>query len=470
MKRHMVRHFKTKHQSLYVKVQPLIKRKTDIVRPVLRTSSFWVKKYCTNMGNSQYQCDICQKILKMPRAHGNMKRHIKLKHPEIYEMENQLMLIDSEPTSINVKDNSDFNVEEVLLEQDEVLEEAEEYLEEYDIEESNVESKSMPEIDAIEDPSPEEIAYQNVDDLDTESDTNDFGDIDYLSEKDPDYESKVKWLAQRIVPGKRKTKACTWNFFNIVEENHIYSCIFCQKDVAIVPFSSSNLKRHLRINHKRAFNIIAKYGPEFRNKNANSLKKFIESGKPADDFTKSFEKSYFETQADNKFKCKSCEEIIELQEQDSVMLFKHIYEKHSDEVISHIKDNVDDDEEFSVLFVKKKDLQVLGTDHATEAAIPRLRYARGKAGLVSVAPINEPEYFFIPTARGTQLLMVNGHTFSQNNHARNMYYCSKRSAKCCKSSVRLNDEGRIVSIKEDHTHPPPKYAVTDDGTYLKISS
>lgn len=42
-----------------------------------------------------------------------------------------------------------------------------------------------------------------------------------------------------------------------------------------------------------------------------------------------------------------------------MVLFKHIHDKHGDEVISRLKDNVDEDEEFSVLFVRKKDLELL---------------------------------------------------------------------------------------------------------------
>lgn len=74
---------------------------------------------------------------------------------------------------------------------------------------------------------------------------------------------------------------------------------------------------------------------------------------------------------------------------------------------------------------------------------------------------------FIETVRGTKLLMVNGYTFSQNNRAKKFYYCSKRKYSCM-SSVKFDDNGAIVSVTENHTHPPPVYKKLENGLYVLI--
>ncbi|XP_048007073.1 uncharacterized protein LOC125242337 isoform X2 [Leguminivora glycinivorella] len=75
-------------------------------------------------------------------------------------------------------------------------------------------------------------------------------------------------------------------------------------------------------------------------------------------------------------------------------------------------------------------------------------------------------YQMITTQRGT-LLMLNEHTYSYNLRARK-YYCSRSISLKCKSSVKLDENGYIVSLKEEHNHPPPKYTVLPSGMYLKI--
>lgn len=74
------------------------------------------------------------------------------------------------------------------------------------------------------------------------------------------------------------------------------------------------------------------------------------------------------------------------------------------------------------------------------------------------------EYNFIPTARGKQLLMVNGFTYSQYRETGN-FYCSKKDVGC-RAKVKLCSDGRIT-VGNTHTHEPPKYAVVS-GRYVKL--
>lgn len=64
--------------------------------------------------------------------------------------------------------------------------------------------------------------------------------------------------------------------------------------------------------------------------------------------------------------------------------------------------------------------------------------------------------------------MVNGFTFWQSSRYKTNYYCS-RSYYGCKSKAKLNSEGFMISLKEDHNHPPPTYVVGDSGLYYKVS-
>lgn len=78
-------------------------------------------------------------------------------------------------------------------------------------------------------------------------------------------------------------------------------------------------------------------------------------------------------------------------------------------------------------------------------------------------------YKFIQTIRGNTLLMVNGYTYTENNRAKNTYYCS-RKYKSCKSSVKLDENGRLTSIRMEHNHCPPVYRSTQNGLYVKFST
>ncbi|CAH2085759.1 unnamed protein product [Euphydryas editha] len=81
----------------------------------------------------------------------------------------------------------------------------------------------------------------------------------------------------------------------------------------------------------------------------------------------------------------------------------------------------------------------------------------------------EITYQFLKTRQGGNLLMVNGYTYSQRSCTMN-YYCSKKD-KGCKVGVKLDINGRLTFKNlYVHNHPPPKYHITETGSYVKLSS
>lgn len=63
--------------------------------------------------------------------------------------------------------------------------------------------------------------------------------------------------------------------------------------------------------------------------------------------------------------------------------------------------------------------------------------------------------------------MYNGYTYKRTSKRNPLYYCSKRKFGC-KASVKLNENGDIGQVFEDHGHDPPQYLVTADGEYVKV--
>ncbi|XP_035440602.2 uncharacterized protein LOC118269559 [Spodoptera frugiperda] len=81
--------------------------------------------------------------------------------------------------------------------------------------------------------------------------------------------------------------------------------------------------------------------------------------------------------------------------------------------------------------------------------------------------ITDPRVKFIETVRGARLMMLNGFTFSQKNHKKRWFYCSRKTNKC-KSRIRLNDDGTIMCAPVGHNHPPPVFKEMSDGRFYKV--
>lgn len=46
--------------------------------------------------------------------------------------------------------------------------------------------------------------------------------------------------------------------------------------------------------------------------------------------------------------------------------------------------------------------------------------------------------------------------------------CCCHSSKNCSAFLVLNNQGKILRHKCDHTHSPPEFMVTSDGTYVRL--
>lgn len=181
-------------------------------------------KYCIEVGENQFQCVMCNNVLNMPKAHGNLKRHIKFKHPKVFERETKESLksfwkqfginSEAEAQKIIKESEEDIEVEEVAIGEAE-------YLEEYMVDETATVVQSDPENEKnteegepMEGESGERVSKKNYD---TNTDESlivsevhavdkivDFGNLEFVSEDDAKFEEKIKWLADRAIPGKSK--------------------------------------------------------------------------------------------------------------------------------------------------------------------------------------------------------------------------------------------------------------------------
>ncbi|XP_013161555.1 PREDICTED: uncharacterized protein LOC106113372 [Papilio xuthus] len=358
----MVRHFKLKHQFDFVKTETIKRKKSCWTR---NKPSPWTK-YSIEVGKNKFKCVMCSYILNMPKAHGNLKRHIKFKHPRIYEKETKENLkallkqlgVNSEMEALKIaKDNEELieqagNLEK-HIDEDIVAVNTTAIVTSDSIKEMNPMNKSDSEkkhlISGInENPIVQEITYRD-------NKIEKFGNFEYVNEDDEKFEEKIKWLADRAVPGRRYFKTRIWNFFNEIKKNHLYECKICRRKLAGWTGSSSNLKRHLALKHAKAFEIISN-SPNYTKISQGTidkLEKCIIASK-----VKTLDTSYFVNRGDNNYKCKVCDEMIYSDVPNSMMLFKHINEKHTEEIVGHIEKADSDDPEIRVVFLKKKDLSV----------------------------------------------------------------------------------------------------------------
>lgn len=132
----------------------------------------WAKKYCNKIGDRKYQCEICDTILSLPNGlFGNMKRHIRSKHPYVYEQEmNKLVSMGIETIDTPVSETDEYSE---------------------DVKQTAI-TKSQ---ETDHDDSAQEEA-------DSESEQVDSGTV--LNEDDPNYEEKIKYFCTKPVLGKSK--------------------------------------------------------------------------------------------------------------------------------------------------------------------------------------------------------------------------------------------------------------------------
>nr|XP_034828537.1 uncharacterized protein LOC117985857 [Maniola hyperantus] len=67
--------------------------------------------------------------------------------------------------------------------------------------------------------------------------------------------------------------------------------------------------------------------------------------------------------------------------------------------------------------------------------------------------------------RGRRLLLIDDYAFSQIK--KGFWICSSKFPEC-KARLQLNDEGEVIRICREHSHPPRKYTRTSDGELIRL--
>ncbi|KAJ2947342.1 hypothetical protein O0L34_g17065 [Tuta absoluta] len=312
----MSRHLRTKHPNVYRKAHPFLDKKP--IKGPLRSTSWirgsWGKKYCMKVSGHKYKCNMCDTVLSLSNGmFSNMKRHIKNKHPYVYEQEVG-----------GGKSDEEYGQAEFGT-----ISEAGEYVTEF-----------------VEHPDTTEPEEDDSAELDSDEI---LPDTSFLNENDPDFETKIKYLVTKQVVRKR-ARNCMWNFFNVVEDNRLYTCLACNRRVAIFPHSIANMKRHIMSRHKYQYSLMKKYMSECEdNRNPSPV---------------SFHKYYFEQESDCEFKCKECDTTISCTDEDHLPLFEHIKEAHPNLILAfqeedeaNIDQEDDIDDEVKIVVVKEVDEQ-----------------------------------------------------------------------------------------------------------------
>ncbi|XP_049870806.1 uncharacterized protein LOC126370112 [Pectinophora gossypiella] len=316
----MARHLRLKHPKVYRQMHQHLETKKYSTISKISTSwvkGSWARRYCHRVGEKKYQCNVCSAVLRFPKGlYGNMKRHIRTKHPYVYEKE-----VNQQRSYVDVSTGDDENI-------------VAEYLSDYEVESKDEESPEKE---------------NSNDERGSESDPESTEGKPFLYDSDPELETKVKYLvSKREIPGRKRARNCFWNFFNVVVENHRYACLACNRRVAIFPHSIANLKRHIKNKHKRQYNIIMKYLAE-------------NDGDSDKETPISFDKYYFDSEGDD-YKCKECGTVINCSDEEQQALFDHIKDTHPDQILAYQEENVENIENeensqsvaYNVVIIKKE--------------------------------------------------------------------------------------------------------------------
>ncbi|XP_026330534.1 uncharacterized protein LOC113238024 [Hyposmocoma kahamanoa] len=312
----MARHLRLKHPKVYRQMQGSLEKRKKPAYERPKSYRCWVKKYCSKIGDRKYQCDICDKILSLPNGlFGNMKRHIRSKHPYVYDQEvNDLIGIRIETVDTPASDTKEY------------LEDVEEF------------TTNKSEEGGDEDSAQEEA--------DSELEQVDSGTV--LNEADPNFEEKIKYFCTKPVSGKKRASNPMWNFFETIEENHLYMCLGCNKQLSIYPHSIANLKRHIKMKHKKQYEYMMKYLTPRK----SCIEKADEEEAPL-----SFDKYYFDLESEGHYKCKECSEVIQSTEEDQSSLFNHIKDNHPDQILAYQEE---ENAEYNIVILKNDDVATIG--------------------------------------------------------------------------------------------------------------
>ncbi|KAI5646678.1 FLYWCH zinc finger domain-containing protein [Phthorimaea operculella] len=225
LNKNMARHLRTKHPNAYKKAHPFSDKNT--IGPMRSTSwikGSWGRKYCTRITGHKYKCNMCDNVLSLSNGlFGNMKRHVKSKHPEVYEQEVGGGKSDEELNQTKFGS----------------IPEAGKFVTEF-----------------VEELGKTEYILDDPDPIFPEPDTS------FLDEKDPDFEAKIKYLVTKQTT-KKRARHFMWNFFKVIQENRLYACLACNRRIQINQSSFANMKRHIMNRHKHQYSVMKKYMKEY---------------------------------------------------------------------------------------------------------------------------------------------------------------------------------------------------------------
>ncbi|XP_041989157.1 uncharacterized protein LOC121740507 [Aricia agestis] len=78
---------------------------------------------------------------------------------------------------------------------------------------------------------------------------------------------------------------------------------------------------------------------------------------------------------------------------------------------------------------------------------------------------------FAKNAKGQNVLIFNGYTFSVSNkhHDGLRYGCRCRQTNKCQAFIRMSTENEIMRANVEHNHEPPKFVITNSGTLVYLN-
>ncbi|CAK1579142.1 unnamed protein product [Parnassius mnemosyne] len=80
-------------------------------------------------------------------------------------------------------------------------------------------------------------------------------------------------------------------------------------------------------------------------------------------------------------------------------------------------------------------------------------------------PPKPVDYEIIKSQRGKQLLLINGYTFSRVSTRH--WVCSTKF-RDCKARLKMDEDGNIISLFNEHCHPRRKFARTVTGDLVRV--
>ncbi|XP_023944171.2 uncharacterized protein LOC112050199 isoform X1 [Bicyclus anynana] len=285
----------------------------------------WTRKYYVRMNDKFIKCKICRRSYKTNAAStGNVRRHIRVKHNDIYLKETQL-------PEVARNDKSDANESTEDEKESDVVDEPIKITRR----DGKIKSWTRKYYQKINDRLIMCLICQKFLRMNIHRHIKQRHPAIYLKENPTTVESTavskqdedmIRNLCEKTSAGTRMSKSCIWNFFETVEHDRLYKCCFCTKTIVILPKKMHNLKRHISTCHEKEYQLILKYSNGDRD---------VEPSISDDRETASINQVPAVTSVEiaflsidgtgGRYKCSCCEEIIEsTAEEAEAVLIQHV--------------------------------------------------------------------------------------------------------------------------------------------------